>query len=146
MNLLKLSLLLPLFATAAEPLLLDLNDHRSHHVLVDREAGQYLGHPTTTLLEDGKTILCVYPKGHGKGQIVYKKSLDGGLTWSERLTTPKSWSTSREVPTIHRVISPQGQKRLILWSGLYPARLSVSEDDGQNWSELKAVGDWVGSS
>lgn len=144
MNLLKLSLLLPLFATAGEPLLLDLNDHRSHHVLVDREAGQYLGHPTTTLLEDGKTILCVYPKGHGKGQIVYKKSLDGGLTWSERLTTPKSWSTSREVPTIHRVISPQGQKRLILWSGLYPARLSVSEDDGQNWSELKAVGDWGG--
>ena len=36
-------------------------------------------------LEDGKTILCVYPKGHGRGGIVYKRSTDGGLSWSERL-------------------------------------------------------------
>ena len=34
------------------------------------------------LLEDGRTILCVYPKGHGRGGIVYKRSTDGGLTWS----------------------------------------------------------------
>ena len=46
------------------------------------EAGQYLGHPTTVLLEDGKTILCVYPKGHGRGAIVYKRSIDGGLTFA----------------------------------------------------------------
>jgi len=25
------------------------------------------------LLEDGNTILIVYPKGHGKGEIVYKR-------------------------------------------------------------------------
>ena len=56
--------------------------------VVDREAGQYLGHPTTVLLEDGKTILCVYPKGHGRGAIVFKKSTDGGLTWSDRLPVP----------------------------------------------------------
>jgi len=52
-------------------------------VVVDREEGQYLGHPTTVLLEDGKTILTIYPKGHGRGEIVYKRSTDGGLTWSE---------------------------------------------------------------
>ena len=96
------------------------------------------------LLEDGKTILCVYPKGHGRGGIVYKKSSDGGKTWSDRLPTPKSWATSREVPTIHRVIDADGKKRLIMWSGLYPARLAVSEDDGETWSELKPVGDWGG--
>jgi len=123
---------------------IDLNDHAHRQVVVDREAGQYLGHPTTVLLEDGKTMLCVYPKGHGRGAIVYKRSNDGGLTWSERLPTPTSWATSQEVPTLHRVIDPLGKKRIIMWSGLYPARLAVTEDDGGSWSELKPVGDWGG--
>ncbi len=121
---------------------LDLDTHRQ--VIVDREPGQYLGHPTTVLLEDGKTILCVYPRGHGHGPIVYKRSTDGGLTWSERLPTPASWATSKEVPTLHRVIGADGKKRIIMWSGLYPARLAVTVDDGKTWSELKQVGDWGG--
>ena len=108
---------------------LDLSTQKHRQVVVDREKGQYLGHPTTVLLEDGKTMLIVYPKGHGKGGIVYKRSSDGGKTWSERLPTPKSWATSREVPTIHRVVDDKGIKRLIMWSGLYPARLAVSEDE-----------------
>ena len=83
-------------------------------------------------------------KGHGRGGIVYKRSTDGGKTWSDRLPTPESWATSREVPTIHRVVDASGTKRLIMWSGLYPARLAVSEDDGASWSELKPVGDWGG--
>jgi hypothetical protein len=122
----------------------DIDSIDAMHNVVDREPGQYLGHPTTVLLEDGQTILCVYPKGHGRGGIVYKRSTDGGKTWSERLPTPASWATSREVPTIHRVVDAQGKKRLIVWSGLYPARLSVSEDDGQSWSELQPAGDWGG--
>ena len=144
-----LLLALPCVAAAEDlkptyPKTIDLNDQVFRQVVVDREAGQYLGHPTTCLLEDGKTILCVYPKGHGRGGIVYKRSQDGGLTWSERLPTPKSWATSKEVPTLHRMIGPDGRKRIIMWSGLYPARLSVTEDDGANWSELKPVGDWGG--
>ena len=122
----------------------DLNDQVYRQVVVDREVDQYLGHPTTCLLEDGKTMLCVYPKGHGRGAIVYKRSTDGGLTWSERLPTPASWATSKEVPTLHRVIGPDGKKRIIMWSGLYPARLAVTDDDGATWSELKPVGDWGG--
>jgi hypothetical protein len=126
------------------PTTIDLNDQTDRQVVVDRESGQYLGHPTTCLLEDGKTILCVYPKGHGRGAIVYKRSTDGGLTWSDRLPTPESWATSKEVPTLHRVIGPDGTKRIIMWSGLYPARLAVTEDDGATWSELKPAGDWGG--
>ena len=126
------------------PAILDLNDQEQRQVVVDRETGQYLGHPTTCLLEDGKTILCVYPRGHGRGAIVYKRSTDGGRSWSERLPTPASWATSQEVPTLHRVVGPDGTKRIIMWSGLYPARLAVSEDDGLKWSELKPVGDWGG--
>ncbi len=123
---------------------IDLDADRQRQVLVDKEEGQYLGHVTTVLLEDGRTIYAVYPKGHGRGAIVKKRSDDGGLTWSERLPVPESWATSREVPTIHRVFDPQGVKRLILWSGLYPARLAVSEDDGKTWSELEPAGDWGG--
>lgn len=123
---------------------LDLSAQKERQVLIDREPGQYLGHPTTLLLEDGKTILCVYPKGHGRGGIVYKRSTDGGLTWSDRIPTPDNWSTSREVPTLHRVVDQQGKKRIIMWSGLYPARLAVSEDDGATWSPLEKAGDWGG--
>lgn len=123
---------------------IDLSQDRDRQVVVDREKGQYLGHVSTVLLEDGKTIYAVYPKGHGRGAIVMKRSEDGGKTWSERLPTPESWATSKEAPTIHRVIDGAGKKRLILWSGLYPARLAVSEDDGAGWSELEPVGDWGG--
>jgi hypothetical protein len=89
-------------------------------------------------------MLCVYPKGHGMGGVVYKRSLDGGLTWSERLETPDSWATSREVPTLHRTVDAVGKQRILMWSGLYPARLAVSEDEGASWSELRPVGDWGG--
>jgi hypothetical protein len=123
---------------------LDLNEETSRQVVVDRESGQYLGHPTTLLLEDGKTILCVYPKGHGRGPVIYKRSNDGGKTWSERLPTPKSWETSKETPTLHRVISPDGHRRVIMFSGLYPARMAVSNDDGESWSELEPAGEWGG--
>ena len=59
--------------------LIDLAGQTQRQVIVDREAGQYLGHPTTVLLEDGKTMIIVYPKGHGKGAIVMKRSADAGL-------------------------------------------------------------------
>src|SRR5581483_3024852 len=75
--------------------LLDLADQKQRQVVVDREPGQYLGHPTTVLLEDGRTILAVYPKGHGRGAIVLKRSTDGGLTWSGRLPVPENWATSK---------------------------------------------------
>lgn len=124
--------------------IIDLSADSERQVVVDRQPGVYLGHPTTCLLEDGKTILCVYPEGHGRGAIIYKRSTDGGRTWSDRIPTPENWTTSLETPTLHRVIGPDGMKRVIMWSGLYPARLAVSEDDGETWSELRQVGDWGG--
>jgi hypothetical protein len=123
---------------------IDLSEEKQRQIIVDREPGQYLGHPTTVLLEDKRTIIVVYPKGHGRGAIVMKRSTDGGRTWSDRLPTPKSWETSLETPTIYRVIDRKGKKRLIVFSGLYPIRQSVSEDDGQSWSELKPIGDYGG--
>ena len=43
---------------------IDLAADTARQVVVDREPGQYLGHPTTVLLEDGRTLITVYPKGH----------------------------------------------------------------------------------
>lgn len=124
--------------------IVDISGEKERQVIVDREAGQYLGHPTTVLLEDNKTMLIVYPKGHGRGAIVYKRSTDGGKTWSERLPTPKNWETSLEVPTLHRTIDAAGKKRIIMFSGLYPIRMAVTDDDGASWSELKPIGDFGG--
>ncbi len=123
---------------------IDLSKETQRQVIVDREPGQYLGHPTTVLLEDNRTMLIVYPKGHGRGAIVYKRSTDGGRTWSERLPVPKSWATSLEVPTLYRTVDAAGKKRLIMFSGLYPIRMAVSEDDGESWSELKPIGNFGG--
>lgn len=123
---------------------LDLAGQAQRQTVVDRESGQYLGHPTTVLLEDGRTIIAVYPKGHGRGPIVIKRSEDEGRTWSERLPTPENWSTSQETPTIHRVIDAAGGRRLVLFSGLYPIRMAMSEDDGETWSPLEPIGDYGG--
>ena len=120
-------LLATIFLTATPPLhpqipVVDLAFEAERQIIVDQEIGQYLGHPSTCLLEDGQTVLCVYPKGHGKGGIVYKRSTDGGMTWSDRLPTPENWATSREVPTLHRINDPvEGGKRILMFSGLAPA-------------------------
>ena len=140
-------------ARAAEPAplppsytipLVDLAQEPERVLVVDREPGKYIGHPTTVLLEDGKTILCVYPEGHGKGPIRLRRSTDGGRSWSKNLPVPGNWATSLETPTIHRVVDASGKRRLIVFSGLHPVRTATSEDDGEHWTELIPAGNWGG--
>ncbi|MEM1448931.1 MAG: GDSL-type esterase/lipase family protein [Planctomycetota bacterium] len=119
---------------------LDLDGQTDRLVVVDREEGQYLGHPSTVLMPDGRTILCVYPSGHGRGAIRMKRSTDGGLTWSDRLPVPESWTSSKETPIIERIRTRDGSaENLIVWSGLHPARRALSRDGGATWSELEIV-------
>ena len=115
-----LALALPL--VAAQPKgytipTIDISGETHRQVIVDRESGVYLGHPSTLLLPDNRTILTTYPKGHGKGGIVYKKSYDGGLTWTDRLPTPENWATSLEVPTLFRLHDRKGKPRILMFSG-----------------------------
>lgn len=125
--------------------LIDLSFAGDLQFTVDEEPGQYLGHPTSVLLSDRKTILVVYPKGHGRGAIVMKKSADGGKTWSERLPTPDNWDTSMETPTLYAATDQQGVRRLLLFSGGFaPVRMAVSEDEGSTWTQLRPIGDYGG--
>ncbi len=123
------------------PTFVDLADRTDLQVVVDRREGQYLGHPSTVLLDDGRTILLAYPLGHGRGAIVFRRSEDGGRTWGEPLPTPTNWATSLETPTLHRLSDPTrgGAPRHVLFSGLHPTRIASSEDNGVTWTELAAV-------
>jgi hypothetical protein len=112
-------------------------------VVVDREPGRYLGHPSTVRLADGHTVLCAYPEGHGRGAIRLRRSSDGGRTWSAPLPVPASFADSRETPTLFRVEAGE-KNRLLLFSGLYPIRLAHSEDEGEHWSELVKIGNFGG--
>lgn len=120
---------------------LDLDGDVSRQVTVRQVARRYLGHPTTVLLPDDRTMLCVHPEGHGRGRIALQRSDDAGRTWTEPLPVPENWATSKETPTIHRLVDPSdGSARLVLFSGLFPIRSSISEDDGKTWTPLAPIG------
>ncbi|MEZ5197881.1 MAG: GDSL-type esterase/lipase family protein, partial [Bacteroidales bacterium] len=123
---------------------IDISGDDFRQVIVDKEKGQYLGHPTTLLLEDNKTLFVVYPKGHGSGGIIMKKSLDAGFTWSDRIPVPESWETSKEVPTLYPLKLENNNDRFIMFSGLYPIRVASSDDLGNTWSELNPVFNYGG--
>ena len=123
---------------------LDLDGDTARQVTVRKDPAKYLGHPTTVLLPDGATMLCVHPEGHGKGPIVLQRSTDAGRTWSAPLPVPENWATSQETPTIHRLVDRQGTARLVLFSGLHPIRRALSTDDGATWTPLEPIGDFGG--
>ncbi len=126
---------------------LDLAFDSSRQFVVDREPGIYFGHPTTVkIMVDGKeTVLAVYPLGgHGKGTTTLRSTTNGGRNWSHRNPAATALGRVEEVPTIHQVTDAQGVERLIIFTGLYPTRMTVSEDHGENWSPYQPVGDWGG--
>ena len=105
----------------------------------------YQGHPTTVLLPDGKTMYCVWTINHGGPLGPMKRSDNGGLTWSELLPVPESWSQTTNCPTIYRLADPQGRERLFVFGGHGPdegktMHSSYSEDGGKTWSPMMPTG------
>ncbi len=123
---------------------IDLDAQTFRQTIVDKEDGVYLGQVSSVMLDDNKTIIAFYPKGHGRGSLVMKKSFDAGITWSERQNLPESFVTSMEVPTVYRTTDADGKKRIVLFSGFYPLRKAVSEDEGNTWTDLEVMGDYAG--
>ena len=119
---------------------IDLAQQKFRQVIVERTPGQYLGHPTTVLMGDGKTIYCTYPLGHGGPSAVLKKSTDGGLTWSERLPVPDNWASATNAPCIHRLTDPAGKERLFVFTDVSTMRQAYSEDGGKTWTPLEPNG------
>ncbi|MFM8890657.1 MAG: sialidase family protein, partial [Planctomycetia bacterium] len=138
----------------------DLSDDTSRQVFVARGGpgpDDYHAHPTTALLEDGKTIFCVWNLGHGGHAGPMARSDDGGLTW-KRLDDllPPNFVNFKNCPSIYRLADPQGRERLWVFAARtltdreHPRPVAgrhqgfmpriVSEDDGRTWREVPPIG------
>jgi len=120
---------------------IDLSDETWRQVVLARGTKDvYQGHPHTLLMPDHQTIFAVWTYDHGGRCGPMKKSVDGGLTWSELLPVPDNWSSVRNCPTIHRLVDPQGVARLFVLAGNGDMYQSVSEDEGETWSPMQKNG------
>lgn len=131
--------------------IIDISEQTERHVILARGTEtDWYGHPSTVLLPDGKTIYCCWQerhdgsRKHGAPGCFMKRSDDGGLTWSDYIDLPASWSEiGCGCPTIHRLIDQQGVARILFFcrdqtrSSIF---VGISEDDGATWSELRPIG------
>ena len=57
--------------------MVDLTKQATGFTTVERRKS-YLGHPSTVRFRDGQTVLVAYPDGHGKGNLILRRSPDAG--------------------------------------------------------------------
>ena len=111
------------------------------------DSGDYAAHPDSVLLNNGN-ILTVYPAGHGKGAVLNRISVNGGVSWDEKIdNTPESWVNSQETPTIYRLQFSNGSPDKLILISANPKwpnsntvggfECSISEDEGKTWSEFE---------
>lgn len=121
--------------------MLDLNDQDRFHTVVAKDLdkpNQYLGHPTTVLFDDGKTMLATFPTGHGRGEMRMMRSTDSGKTWKQMENTGIKLS---EVPTIFKLKRPDGKTRLVVTTcvprkGTF--QWTYSDDAGESWTPIES--------
>lgn len=132
---------------------IDLNERTNLQVVVARDSVEYYGHPSSVVLDDGKTITMMYLNGHAYGEPRWQRSYDGGLTWTGHLPLPEQWyertiyddpafrqnTPFSEIPTLYRFPEVPGVDRVSMYTGRYPSRYALSEDGGASWSELRPL-------
>lgn len=118
---------------------LDLSGQSSFHSLVARDIdqpNQYLGHPSTVLMDDQQTILAAFPTGHGGGDLRMRRSTNGGRTWTNG---PELDVKLSELPTLFSTQLPSGETRIVLVTCVPKTgelRWMNSDDQGITWSSL----------
>ena len=122
----------------------DLSGDISRQVVVAAGTSSlYQGHPTTTLLPDGKTIFCVWTHGHGGTCGPMAESVDGGRTWGPLLATPENWTAVRNCPSLYRLTDPSGVTRIFVFASRGPdgqMQEAHSSDEGRTWTPMSTVG------
>jgi hypothetical protein len=132
---------------------IDLNNRADLQVTVSRDPKVYMGHPSSVLLDDGKSMVMMYLNRHGKGRLMWRRSKDGGYSWSGHLPVPEGWDEPvvikdkkhppfLEVPILYRVKDQKGKDRIFVYTagrGSYPARYAFSQDGGETWSTLQPI-------
>ncbi len=135
-------------ASEAEFPVVDLSGETGRQTVIAAGTPEtYQGHPTTLLMPDGHTVYAVWCINHGGAAGPMARSTDGGLTW-QRLddTLPAGFRTHQNCPSIYRMVGPEGQERLWVFSAALgnrggPGMPSImSEDAGATWREMPPLG------
>ncbi|MFZ2277436.1 MAG: sialidase family protein [Prosthecobacter sp.] len=128
--------------------LADISGHKDRQTVIAQGTAEvYQGHPTTTLLADGKTILCVWCINHGGAAGPMSRSDDGGVTWTRiDELMPPGYKTHLNCPSIYRMTDPAGKERVWVFSAAKGTRKGpgmpsiMSEDGGSTWKEMPPLG------
>jgi len=120
----------------------DISQQTERHVIVAAGTEQvYQGHPTTLLMPDKKTMFAVWSVNHGGPAGPMARSDDAGRTWTrldDRL--PPGFKQHRNCPSIYRMVDPQDNERLWVFSAQPRMPRIVSEDGGKTWKEMEPLG------
>lgn len=135
---------------------IDISEQTDRQVVLARgNAEEYHAHPTTVLLPDQKTMMCVWNIGHGGHAGPVARSEDAGIHWKRvDALFPRNYVNFRNCPSIYRIADSSGKERLWIFAAStlvqkpeeFPSRLKgwmprvVSEDNGQSWREEPPLG------
>lgn len=122
----------------------DISSLYSRHVIIEQgNDTNRQGHSSTILMPDNKTMFVIWTIGHGGPCGPLKKSVDGGLSWSDKIITPNNWQYHANCPPLYYLRDPEGYSRLFTFvsRGPYGKKMyfSYSEDNGNTWTPFEPL-------
>ncbi len=121
----------------------DISGETNRHIIIAAGTEEiYQGHPTTVLMADGKTMICVWSIGHGGHAGPMAVSHDGGINWNRMDDQlPSEFLNHRNCPSIYRITDKKsGKERVWVFSAQPKMPRMMSEDQGKTWKELPPLG------